>query len=147
LIQCRLVFMKGAPSGTAGVRDVSTHEKQRTDTKEESGVSRGPGSDSIPGTRNNRCRCGNALPLFCLARTDRSAGLCTCTLLWSKSLEGVTAAIGSWTIRDRDRTNTEVCHRLPLQPRMVTGGTSTLHPRSRPLVVHLTSLVIACAQP
>jgi hypothetical protein len=36
---------------------------------------------------------------------------------------------------------------LPLQSRMVTGGTSTLHPRSRPLAVHLTSLVIACAQP
>jgi len=74
VIQCRLVSTEGAPWRTARVRAVSAHEKQKPDTEEESGASRGHGSDSIPRTCVNRCRRGNAVPILCFARFDRSAG-------------------------------------------------------------------------
>ncbi len=100
MIQSRPEFMKGAPWLSATVQDVSAHEKQKNDTEEESRASAGRGSDSAPGTGDNRGGHSTTWPLCRLASLDRAAGLQTGTLLRSSRLKGVTAAIGSGGVRE-----------------------------------------------
>jgi hypothetical protein len=75
MIQCRPEFTKRAPWLSATVRAVSTHEKQKNDTEEESRARGGRGSDSVTRTCDNRGGRSTAWPLCRLASLDGAAGL------------------------------------------------------------------------
>jgi hypothetical protein len=98
MIRCRLA-KKGAPWRKAGVRTVSTHEKQKPDAKEESGAGRGHGSDSSSRTGDNRGGRSNAWAILRLACHEKAAGLQARTMLRGGRVEGVTLAFHGGRVR------------------------------------------------